>query len=97
MRQVYSINLLKQLHLARYVYFNEEYDELYAWYGGHEIKIFDYTGTLIGNSSIVNVENSTEYKIHDEVVERDVHTSIDSIVHALFNDQEDERNIVVDG
>ncbi len=94
MRQLYSTNLLKQLHLARYVYFNEEYDEIYAWFGGHEINILDYTGGLIGTSSIVNIENSIEYKINDQVVERDVHTSIDSIVHALYNDAEDERNIV---
>ena len=49
MRKIYSLELLRKLHLSRYTYFNEEYDEVYAWYGGNEIKIFDYTGTEIGH------------------------------------------------
>ena len=88
MRNVYSLELLRNLHLARYVYFNEEFNEIYAWFHGPEIKIFDYNGDEIGHTSIINEETKSEYKINDEVNYRDVTTSIDSIVRQLFVEDE---------
>lgn len=91
MRKIYSLELLRKLHLSRYTYYNEEYDEVYAWYGGNEIKIFDYTGTEIGHSNIIKNDGS-DYSVTDVVIERDVHLSIDGIVNSIFNEQIDDRN-----
>ena len=80
----------KKLYV-RYTYYNEEYDEVYAWYGGNEIKIFDYTGTEIGHSNIIKNDGS-DYSVTDVIIERDVHLSIDGIVNSIFNEQNEESN-----
>ncbi|HAT67688.1 MAG TPA: hypothetical protein DCS66_24330 [Flavobacteriaceae bacterium] len=95
MRKIYSLELLRKLHLARYVYFNEEYDEVYAWYGGNEIKIYEYTGEEVGHSNIIKNGTGEQYLQTDVITERDVHLSIDSIVVSLFDDTADDRNTVV--
>ncbi len=91
MRKIYSLELLRKLHLSRYTYYNEEYDEVYAWYGANEIKIFNYTGTEIGHSNIIRNDGS-DYSASDVVNERDVHISIDGIVNSIFNEQNEEGN-----
>ena len=95
MRKLYSIELLRKLHNSRFTYCNEEYDEIYAWYGGPDIKIYDYTGEEVGKANILKAVTNEEYNLNEEVIERDVHTSIDSIVHALYNDEIDDRNIII--
>lgn len=90
MRNTFSLQLLKRLHLARYVYLNEEFNEVYAWFGGPSIKIFEFTGEEVGEATIINEQTKTEYKLSDEVNFRDVTTSIDSIVRELFAGNIDE-------
>lgn len=90
MRNTFSLQLLKRLHLARYVYLNEEFNEVYAWFGGPSIKIFEFTGEEVGEATIINEQTKTEYKLSDEINFRDVTTSIDSIVRELFAGNIDE-------
>jgi|TARA_R110002050_G_scaffold103415_6_gene212486 hypothetical protein len=89
MRKIYSLELLRKVHLSRYIYLNEEYQEVYAWFGGNEIKIFDYVGDEIGHCNIVKTDGS-EYTITDVVNERDVHVSIDGIVNTCFTETIEE-------
>ena len=84
MRNTFSLQLLRRLHLARYVYLNEEFNEVYAWFGGPSVKIFEFTGEEVGEATIINEQTKTEYKISDEINFRDVTTSIDSVVRELF-------------
>jgi hypothetical protein len=84
MRNTFSLELLKKLHLARYVYLNEQFNEIYVWFGGHSIKIFEFTGEEVGEATIINEQTKTEYKLSDEINFRDVTISIDSIVRELF-------------
>jgi len=88
MRNIFSTDLLKQLHLSRYVYLNEDFNEVYAWFGGPEVKILNYTGEEVGKATVVNSNNDQEYTINDDILERDVQLSIDSIVHDLFKSNE---------
>lgn len=87
MRKVYSLELIRKLHLANYVYLNEDYDEIYAWFNGPAIKIFDYLGEEIGHTTIINEETKSEYNIDDNINFRDVTTSIDSIVRQTYADE----------
>lgn len=89
MRKIYSLELLRKLHLSRYIYLNEEYQEVYAWFGGNEIKIFDYVGDNIGHAGIVK-NDGTDYTVTDVVIERDVQVSIDSIVNTCFTETIEE-------
>jgi hypothetical protein len=84
MRQVYSINLLTKLHLAKFIYHNPDHTEIYAWFGSHTIKIFDYLGEETGNSSILNSETNKDYNITDDVNEKDVQNAIDCIVRLTY-------------
>ena len=84
MRQVYSTNLLTKLHLAKFVYYNQEHNELYAWYGSHTITILNYLGDEIGSSSILNTITNKQYVITDEVNEKDVQHAIDGIVRSTY-------------
>ena len=94
MRKIYSLELLRKLHLSRYTYYNEEYDEVYAWYGANEIKIFNYTGTEIGHSNIIRNDGS-DYTASEVVNERDVHISIDGIVNSIFNEENEDSNVAL--
>jgi len=94
MRKIYSLELLRKLHLSRYTYYNEEYDEVYAWYGANQIKIFNYTGTEIGNSNIIRNDGS-DYTASDVINERDVHISIDGIVNSIFNEENEDSNVAL--
>lgn len=87
MRNVYSLELLRNLHLANYVYFNEEFEEIYAWFNGPNIKIFNYIGDEIGHTTIINEDTKNEYNIDEEINFRDVTTSIDSIVRQTYSDE----------
>jgi len=90
MRQVFSLELIRNLHLARYVYFNEEFQEVYAWFNGPQIKIFDFTGEEVGHTTIINEQTKSEYKQNDDIEYRDVTTSIDSIVRQLYVESDNE-------
>jgi len=90
MRNTFSLDLLKKLHLARYVYLNEEFNECYAWFSGPVIKIFEYSGDEVGEATIVNDATKAEYSITDDINFRDVTTSIDSIVRDLYTGNVDE-------
>ncbi len=94
MRKIYSLELLRKLHLSRYTYYNEEYDEVYAWYGANQIKIFNYTGTEIGHSNIIRNDGS-DYTASDVINERDVHISIDGIVNSIFNEENEDSNVAL--
>tara|TARA_R100001163_G_scaffold728_16_gene1250 strand:+ start:13549 stop:13815 length:267 start_codon:yes stop_codon:yes gene_type:complete len=85
MRKIYSLELLRKLHLSRYIYFNEEHQEVYAWFGGNEIKIFDFIGEEIGHANIIK-KDGTEYTVTDVIIERDVQVSIDNIVNSCFEE-----------
>jgi hypothetical protein len=90
MRNTFSLELLKRLHLARYVYLNEEFNEIYAWFSGPSIKIFEFTGDEVGEATIVNESTKREYSLNEEINFRDVTTSIDSIVRELYTGESDE-------
>jgi len=88
MRKVYNVELLRQLHLARFVYFNEDFNEIYAWFNGPEIKILDYLGETIGHCTIENSSTGGDYSREEIINPRDVDTTIDKIVSDLY--QQDE-------
>ena len=90
MKNTFSVDLLRKLHLARYVYLNEDFNELYAWFSGPVIKIYEFTGDEVGEATIVNEETKSDYTINDEINFRDVTTSIDSIVRDLYTGALDE-------
>lgn len=84
MRKVYNLELLRKLHLARFIYHNEDYAEVYVWYNGPTIKIYNYLGEEIGHSTIVNRETGADYS-HDDIINpQDVDTTIDNIVSDLY-------------
>ncbi len=82
MKKVYSTQLLRKIHLANYVYYNEEQNELYVWFNGPEVKIFDYLGEEIGNANIINGVTKEEYKITDGVKLADAMVTVDTLVNS---------------
>lgn len=86
MRKVYGIQLLRQLHLANFVYYNEEFDEIYAWFNGPIIKILNYLGEEVGTATIYNSEANREYTPDEIIPMHDVQTSVDTIVSELYNE-----------
>ena len=90
MKNTFSVDLLRKLHLARYVYLNEDFNEIYAWFSGPVIKIYEFTGDEVGEATIVNEATKSDYTINDEINFRDVTTSIDSIVRDLYTGTLDE-------
>jgi len=85
MSNTYSLHLLEKLHLSKLVYFNKDFNEVYSWFGGHEIKIFNYIGEEIGHSTIINNKTKADYQLTDNIEEKDVQLSIDAIVRSLYN------------
>ena len=75
----------KYIAVSSNTYYNEENLEVYAWFGGNEIKIFDFIGEEIGHANIIK-KDGTEYTVTDVIIERDVQVSIDNIVNSCFEE-----------
>lgn len=73
-------NLLDAIHQTRYLYVNKDLSEIYVWNGDNVIRIYNYVGKEIGQSTIVNYNENKVYKKYENINIRDVTLSIDDIV-----------------
>lgn len=84
MRKAYSIELLRKIHQSNYVYLNEDFNEVYVWFGNNIIKIFDYIGEDIGEVIIQSNDTGNDYTDTDAVNKKDVQLTIDELVRNTY-------------
>ncbi len=87
MRKAYSVELLRKIHQSNYVYFNEDFDELYVWFGNNVIKIFNYIGDEVGEAIIQNTTTGNDYTATDSVNEKDMQLAIDELVRSTYTNE----------